>query len=757
MALDDSYIVGVNLGEYFVDKTTGEPLSGGTISFYRDSNRLVGKNVYQLTGSPDSYTYTSLSNSMTLSSVGTPVNGANENVAIYFYPFDDNGDIDNYYIVVKDSDGTTQFTRQAWPNLTPGNNPENSTNGVVTNELGNPQFVDVWFNPNEPLVHQLTFSRQDIDIGPDWALEVTGSIGSTTTIKRVALAGNLQAPQTPSGAQAVNAPYCLEIQPSAGITKLTLRQRLDNNPGLFTGKDNTVSYLSSYLIAKSETSNGDSVSMSLRESSGGSLINLGTVSLLTSGFSELKNSVAITNSNNSQTGDVGYVDILVDLPLNGTTRVTSIQVVGMDSDDTPAFYDTQPVNRQIDHTWHNYKEQVIVYPKDTILTGWQFGVNPWQIRSKTVSPVGNTLEGTTYPAYTADQTIIVQEFPNQLNAGRATGSSHVSQLLITPHSGTQGRFAIVQYVDKSIARPYWGYNVSSLVRGIFNNTGSGGSLKFKMRILRRDSAPTTLSPISAWGPTLTYTSGWTEAAPLNDPEYTFETSQATNLAGLGAFPHYSFNQMFMDLANSINTRYLAVVLYISDVSGGALSGSDALSIDDISLVPNDFAIAVNPKTFDESLSNCQYYFEKTWVPGANVGTATAVGRRAVPLEVRHAGGLASFDSLYLSSFNVPYKTKNKNPTITFYSPTTGTQGKLNLSLLRNASNPPLNPPASGGGVLSVNPSDINVSGNFTLTNQSLHNSYMQCNVTSTKQMQTAAFQHGDEGFIFYHATFDSRL
>ena len=46
--LNANYVAALDLNPYFVDKSTGTPLSGGTISFYEDNNRTTAKPVYEL-------------------------------------------------------------------------------------------------------------------------------------------------------------------------------------------------------------------------------------------------------------------------------------------------------------------------------------------------------------------------------------------------------------------------------------------------------------------------------------------------------------------------------------------------------------------------------------------------------------------------------------------------------------------------------------------------------------------------------------
>lgn len=119
MALNPQYITAVSLNEVFLDKTTGLPLSAGTLTFYKDESRSDLKAIYTLSGSPGSYTYTQITNPVVLNGNGTPSDGAGNNIPIYYFPYDADGQVELYYVVVKAEDGTTQFTRQARPNIAP--------------------------------------------------------------------------------------------------------------------------------------------------------------------------------------------------------------------------------------------------------------------------------------------------------------------------------------------------------------------------------------------------------------------------------------------------------------------------------------------------------------------------------------------------------------------------------------------------------------------------------------------------------------
>jgi hypothetical protein len=143
MALDPRFVTTADIEEYFVDKNTGEPLSGGEVTFYSDVNRTIKKPVYELTGAPPNYSYSALPNPMELSAVGSYVNAVGDQIVPYYFPYAgtpsaSNGTIELYYIEVKDADGNLQFTREGWPNFTANNTTASTTN---QNLIPNGQFL----------------------------------------------------------------------------------------------------------------------------------------------------------------------------------------------------------------------------------------------------------------------------------------------------------------------------------------------------------------------------------------------------------------------------------------------------------------------------------------------------------------------------------------------------------------------------------------------------------------------------------------
>jgi len=663
MALDERYIVGINLGEVFVDKTTGEPLTGGTIEYYRDTDRLTAKNVYQLSGSPPNYTYTTLPNPITLSSVGTIQNAGGDNVAVYYLPYDTNDDVDNYYIVVKDSSGTVQFTREAWPNLTTGTSPIDNNQGKVTNELNNSQFVDTWFNPEESYQYQLTSASQEFLIGPDWKIQVTGAVLETVTVQRIELSGNANIPQDPSGSQIINAPYALQFSMSSGITSLKLIQQLSNNPGLFSG-----GYVSGYLIAKSETSNNTLVTLSYRDSNELSSTAIASANISNAAYTEIKNSQLIPNSTNSSTSATGFVDIAVELPVNETTRISSVQVVGMDQDQTPAAYDQMPVNRQQSLTFNAYKDQIITRAKDSVLCGMNLTLNPWQFSSTTYGVMGTNI------AYIPDQVVVKQRSgTNNISVIQATFADNKG-LLITPQT-TDNQTALIEYLAPQTCRQLWRNKVSCLANvQYFNNNNT--TIKVKARLIYRTTAAPAIAsdePIESWsqGGDPVFKMGWTVLTPRNDPAYVLDDTN--QFLSFDCFGNAALPQGPSDASN------MALVIYtVGDMT--PTGTPDMLVVYSASLVPNEFAIDANPLTYNQNLVRCQYYYEKS--KASEVLLTTAGAANAL---VRSQLVLYSAPNLvgYPKTFGFQYKQqKNKNPSITLYAED-GTINSVTATLVRN--------------------------------------------------------------------------
>ena len=141
----EKFIAARSLQQPFRDKDSGLPLSNGSIVFKEDANRLVDKPVFKYTGSPGNPSFTELPNPLPLTSAGLPEDPNNgEPVAIYYFPFDESGLVQLYFIEVFSSAPVLQNTREAWP---PGFTEGTGGTVIEDNFVPNPSFN--LFNPNE--------------------------------------------------------------------------------------------------------------------------------------------------------------------------------------------------------------------------------------------------------------------------------------------------------------------------------------------------------------------------------------------------------------------------------------------------------------------------------------------------------------------------------------------------------------------------------------------------------------------------------
>jgi len=319
MALDPRYITAIDLSPYLVDKDSGAPLSNGVVSFWQDDARTVPKLVYELSGAPPNYTYTALPNPIILSNAGTFQDAAGNNIAVYYFPYDSqlpDANVQLYYITVTNSMGTEQFTREAWPNIVT-NESESLTQANISNGLINPQFANVSFSPPTPLIitSPVTGTVSTV-IGQRWTLNLTTLGAGSVTVTRNSIAGSSAYPGNP--------PYTLTVTPSANVTGLTLFQRLYHNPNIWSPQPGgTNGYIATSILLAPLSS----VTMQYAPSVGAPQALL-TANNVLGTYQEFTNTVQLAAASNTDNADVGYVDIIITLPIAATTTLSNVQVAG---------------------------------------------------------------------------------------------------------------------------------------------------------------------------------------------------------------------------------------------------------------------------------------------------------------------------------------------------------------------------------------------------------------------------------------------
>ena len=452
MATATRYVFGNNLNEYFVDKDTGLPLSGGKVYFFRDTARNVGKLVYQQTGSPPNYTYTALPNPITLSSVGTIDNGLGSNVAIYYFPYDDDGNLDLYYIVVTDSVGNVQLVREAWPDIEATDNPFGQPSGEVGNQISNSQFVDVDFNDlyGSTISFSTPLTAETFDIAPGWQLIVSSSGSGSIDVGRLSLQGSLNINTNP--------PYALTVLPSgANISSIKLRQRLYDNPDIWA-----TGFLSGFMVIASLDGLSHTIEMTYAPSIAPAPQTIVLASTGISGYVSAANVITVDPGINTSAPPAGYVDIDIILPKTGYIAISSVQIIPT-PDNAIALYGQETVNRQEDHLFHYYNPHLQAIPAHSLLECWDFKVNPAQWGS-------SISMGAVRSDYLWDQTIGWQSIDNYLSVSRA-----VPRALKAEVTSSTGQFALVQYMSGTQLREFLSNSFSVLMKARVDTGGSAVS------------------------------------------------------------------------------------------------------------------------------------------------------------------------------------------------------------------------------------------------------------------------------------------
>src|SRR5690606_14898640 len=186
-----------------------------------------------------------LPNPLGLSAVGTPINDSGNPVNVYAFPYDEDDNVENYYVKVYNSEDQLQFTWTAWPNATQEDNPTTLVTGYQ-NQLANPQFAIVNFIPDNGMTIDFddVLNNEEYEIAPGWVLIISSSGAGSVIINKVSIEGSLQIQTNP--------PDFISFQPTgANITSLVLRQTLANNPDIWSTTLIDNGYVSSTMLITS--------------------------------------------------------------------------------------------------------------------------------------------------------------------------------------------------------------------------------------------------------------------------------------------------------------------------------------------------------------------------------------------------------------------------------------------------------------------------------------------------------------------------
>lgn len=535
-----------------------------------------------------------------------------------------------------------------------GSNPVDTVAFPTSNQITNPQFSIVSFN--ETITLASVTNPDPIEIAPGWFLELAGT--GSATIQRQAFNNSNQNPS--------NAPYALELNLTGWNTGgVILRQRFQQNGMLWANK------IVSSAVTAAIIGVPQGLTATLVDSNGSLLAEVLNEPSITQDLLEYTGLGELDISTNPDTPPAAYVDYRLNIPSNVNILLTSFQLVVQDLPLRPAF-EQDTIDRQIDHTWHYYKDSVLLQPKESILTGWQFALNPYQFTDPAIASLANN-------AYVADQTIIVQQnyvataTGNNVQTGRATAALNYGFQVTAATSTNQ--FANIQYIDTRTVRPYWGYKMSSLVRLNVRKQNTQ-TLRVKMMLAYRTTLPSTIGqnePVLSWtaGQTPVLAAGWTAVNNVNDRVYS-----VVNGVNVLAFDGFQLP------AATTADQTLAVIIYTIDnmVQTGT---PDAIIFDKVSLVPNDFSIEANSETWDSSLRKCFYHYESSFPQGV-AAPAINIGGSRYFLQRTERTGVPLSDTLLARSFSIEYLVPKRATPSTFnlYSGFSTTPGLVEGYLLR---------------------------------------------------------------------------
>ena len=612
MAQDPRYIPAFSIEEVLLDRDTGAPLSGGLVYFEHDNQRGVLKPVYQITGTSPNYSYTQLPNPMVLSSIGTFEDSLANPVVPYFYPYDASLNQDLYYVRVTSSEDVPQFDRQAVPYLSTGK--ESDVLSVITNELSNPQFAEVNFDTSTAnyVFNFSGVSDQVINITPGWDFIVTCPTTGTLTVSQLKPAGSLNLPTNPG--------TLLQIA-STGLTKLQLRQRLYGSPNLWGN-----GYIAATFVAK--TYSGTSAILKLSYSqSGGAVIdqNIITAELTASGSYESfpGSSAFIPLSSNPDTFPDAYVDIFFDIPLSIQIDITSVMVAYTGQNSIANIeYDQESQARQIDHLFNYYEVPLSYKPIPSLMTAWDFLLNPAQF-------TGTTVTMTTTAQYIWDQTIC-----NSLVGNIAVVRNTVTGGFQATTANAAEAFYQMQYLGGQEAKSFIATDLSVNINAF--RTQAGGAVTVKVYICRGSSAatfptlPTSLGTINAAGEFNLTAANWTviPRSNLGQASALLPTVNTADYTTLNTLEDVQFTGWeIINSAQIADTDKVAVIVTYSCPTTATVVVTNSIGV-----MQGSIPTRPAPQSIDEVLSECQYYYEKSYPKAVTAGTASAANSQIVQLD-----------------------------------------------------------------------------------------------------------------------------
>ncbi len=655
-AINTAYVPFYNLEQIFLDKDTGEPLSGGIVTFYSDVNRIQLKPIYQITGEYPTYTFTQLPNPMVLSSIGTFVDEDGNPVVVYALPFDSAGDQELYYVTVYSADeagdpAVFQLDVQATPYVNTQGDVIVATEATTQNQITNPQFVDVVFETNTSLTHTYTVtdSPQTTSIAPGWDIITNGA--GTLTVTWV---------KSETGSQVTSPPYALTISTVGLASVATLRQTFNNTTNIFYGQ-----YVYSSFVAQAGSA---SVNLILNYvTSGGVTQQLGAWTVPAAGGTlatyATSGGILITALNTQTQTDSAYINYDLVIEAGRTITLSSFQFLSVFDANAEIAFQQQTAYQQENNLFYYYNPLLQYKPIPSYLVGWDFALNPCQELGTTVSAQA---AGANSAYYIADQTVLFQTVNSGISMTNSGGAMTFTAAQTTS-------FAIMQYLGLPEARELLRNPMA--VQMVCTKTGTALAGRVDLYWTANAAAPvlplSVVTSITAGVPAVT--AGWT-AVPRAEGTASFTPSTSTIPLSFSGFD-----------ATAVDTS--AATFFAIVITFDTMTSTQAVAFQYVSLVQGLIPTRPAPQTPDEVLRECQYYYESSYNAGVVPGTAGAItGGSLIAMQTVYpftGSGVAL--NMYPTSFGFPFKTTKRTnaPAVHTYSTLSGNLDVVQTVLFSN--------------------------------------------------------------------------
>ena len=641
------------LQEQIWDKDLNVPLADGYILFFQDAARTIPKDVFVQTQAPGPiYSYTNIGSQVTLSSIGTTAYLGTDSI-IFLFPYDSFGEPQLYYIEVFSSTNILQFVRSGWPPLgVSGSGGGSSGFSQSSNIISNPQFSKVLFNvPVGPVIS--VTGTMTTQIAPDWSIITTGT--GTVTVNQIAVT-DATAPGEPS--------FALDITSTGLNAPLILNQRIFQSPRIL--ENNFAS--GTFIVEAVSPTSSAIVTMNYVPSLGNSIpIVSGTA--LPGVFTAYTGTTSVViPQSNTQSPLVGFVDIQLVIPVGVHIQISCIQLVSALNATTFPAYVQESVPRQVDHLFHYYLPQLSFRQVPSMLTGWDFPLNPMQF--------GVTSFSTT-PIYVWDQTIC----GSAVGTVNVTKPPTISSFQATTTNNSEA-FFMLQYLKGNkaveITLANLAVNITAFAQvnpGVVCNvylyyTTNGGVIPSGTA-----SAPGVIGTIAANGVFTLTAANW---VLITQGSGNASSATMNNTNGMIDFGFTGWNQNRL-LFSTSNTPVFAIVVTFSAPTSGTV-----IQIESISLTAGDIPARPAPQTFDQVLRECQHYYEKSYATNVFAGASGSGGtlnQIVAPMGFVQSG--VSIWGVVTNSFGYTYNVEKRAvPNLTLYS-TAGTINNVSVSYFFN--------------------------------------------------------------------------